>query len=518
MSDYVISTRIDRIKLQQSTLQIKHDIRTRIPKEYDLRRSASHQNKMMDSSIVFSALTANDEQMMKKHRNQMIDSIKDDYQQSKGKSIPSNTTFTISGVVTFGVSDAKKKQRPTHLKDLDELTDYEADDINSFDLDKKDEAVKEYMQKLEETYGTKVLYCVRHSDEKVDHYHFQMLNYDFVNHKTMLSNLSKYDMMKMGENLQDMCGESFQKHSDGYFGRGAKREKKAKHKDIKKMHDAELKESKIKIQREREIKQNLDRENQAIARKHEMMKNDLDDYENRKRYYQKELQNLKSEYESFKNSDKIKQIDAYKTLKFTVQKLENELNTKTEKVKKMDEIIGQKKGEYDSVKDLVAFLPKAYDEVEEEGFFLKKQIHAPAGYTFIKTDDYQKVRNAMIGIKKYEKENNCSINDVMQENIKLKREKDLMEKKHQNEINTIQFNAQKMINNITKQAKETYDEKVYELQCIINEQADNLKHFRNKVSDMMHTLKVKFGITEKDLNTDGIKFSKTQNDSKEFGR
>lgn len=518
MSDYVISTRIERIKLQQSTLQIKHDIRTRIPKEYDLRRASSHQNKMMDSSIVFNALSSNDEEMMKKHRNQMIDSIKDDYQKTKGKSIPSNTTFTISGVVTFGVSDTKKRQRPSHLKDLDEVTDYEADDINSFDLDKKDEAVKEYMKKLEETYGTKVLYCVRHSDEKVDHYHFQILNYDFVNHKTMLSNLSKMDMMKMGENLQDMCGESFSSHTDGYFGRGAKREKKSKHKDIKTMHDAELKESKIKIQREREIRLNLDNENASIKRKYEMMKNDLDDYDDRKLYYQKELQNLKREYESYKNSDKMKEIEYVKKLKFTTEKLTNELNEKTEKVKKMDEIIGQKKGEYDSVKDLVAFLPKAYDEVEEEGFFLKKQIHAPAGYTFIKTDDYQKVRNAMIGIKKYESENNCSINDVIKDNTKLKREKEELEKKYKTELYYYELNAKKMIENITKQAKEKYDEKVYELQCIIDEQADNLKNFRNKVSDMLHTLKVKFGITEKDLNTDDVKFTKTHNDGKGFNR
>lgn len=249
-----------------------------------------------------------------------------------------------------------------------------------------------------------------------------------------------------------------------------------------------------------------------------MMKNDLDDYDDRKLYYQKELQNLKREYESYKNSDKMKEIEYVKKLKFTTEKLTNELNEKTEKVKKMDEIIGQKKGEYDSVKDLVAFLPKAYDEVEEEGFFLKKQIHAPAGYTFIKTDDYQKVRNAMIGIKKYESENNCSINDVIKDNTKLKREKEELEKKYKTELYYYELNAKKMIENITKQAKEKYDEKVYELQCIIDERADNLKNFRNKVSDMLHTLKVKFGITEKDLNTDDVKFTKTHNDGKGFNR
>ena len=63
-----------------------------------------------------------------------------------------------------------------------------------------------------------------------------------------------------------------------------------------------------------------------------------------------------------------------------------------------------------------------------------------------------------------------------------------------------------------------YDEKVYELQCIINEQADNLKHFRNKVSEMLHTLQVKFGITEKDLNTESVKFSKNSNNTKKIER
>ena len=63
-----------------------------------------------------------------------------------------------------------------------------------------------------------------------------------------------------------------------------------------------------------------------------------------------------------------------------------------------------------------------------------------------------------------------------------------------------------------------YDEKVYELQCIINEQADNLKYFRNKVSEMLHTLQVKFGITEKDLNTESVKFSKSSNNTKKIER
>lgn len=517
--DYIVSTRIQKIdqKKTNSTKQFNENLRYFTPNYVENRGN----NMMLDldgnDDIEFTSMSIDDVENMKKRRNDAIEFASTDYKENKGKSLPSNTNYDIIGVVTFGV-DTEMKIARGEDELLDTLTKEEANFINQ---QKKDEYVKKYMKNLEKEYGVKILYCVRHSDEKTDHYHFHMLNYDYENHKTFLGGKGKSEMSELGTDLQDMVSDAFE---GSVFKRGEKRthenkkEKSKKHLSIREMHEKEIESLSKRKNNEREIKDRLDRENQATVRKYQMMKNDLDDYDDRKLYYQKELQNLKREYESYKNSDKMKEIEYVKKLKFTTEKLTNELNEKTEKVKKMDEIIVQKKGEYDSVKDLVAFLPKAYDEVEEEGFFLKKQIHAPAGYTFIKTDDYQKVRNAMIGIKKYEKENNCSINDVMQENIKLKREKDLMEKKHQNEINTIQFNAQKMINNITKQAKETYDEKVYELQCIINEQADNLKHFRNKVSDMMHTLKVKFGITEKDLNTDGIKFSKTQNDGKEFGR
>lgn len=264
MSDYVISTRIQRVKLQQSTLEIKHDIRTRIPKEYDLRRQNTHKNKMLDTSEEYSVMTEKDEETIKTNRNHMIEKAKEDYKKHKGKSIPSNTTFMISGIVTFGVSDEKKKQRDKDLKDLDEVTEDEARDINDFDVEKKDRAIEEYMRNLEKKYGTKVLYCVRHSDEKVDHYQFQMLNYDFENHRTMLSGMSKKDLAKLGTDLQDMCANAFTTHTDGYFGRGKKREKKKKHKSLKDMHDAELNEQKIKIERQEEKIKEVQREVESV--------------------------------------------------------------------------------------------------------------------------------------------------------------------------------------------------------------------------------------------------------------
>ena len=507
MSDYVISTRIDRIKLQQSTLQIKHDIRTRIPKEYDLRRSASHQNKMMDSSIVFSALTANDEEMMKKHRNQMIDSIKDDYQKTKGKSIPSNTTFTISGVVTFGVSDTKKRQRPSHLKDLDEVTDYEADDINSFDLDKKDEAVKEYMKKLEETYGTKVLYCVRHSDEKVDHYHFQILNYDFVNHKTMLSNLSKMDMMKMGENLQDMCGESFSSHTDGYFGRGAKREKKSKHKDIKTMHDAELKESKIKIQREREIRLNLDKENQATTRKYQMMKNDLDDYDRQKSIKQKEidrLQEMKKKLEDEKIDEKYQKLQKITSMvenkKSTLERLDEKVTTATVVAKQINT----------DLKEKLSNVVRPRRAVEIGGMFGKKMVDAPAGYVLYSIEDAKKITAVQVQINDFEKQNDCSFNDIMikqkdieskskkltEDNEKLKQREYELREKHQNELETLTKKFQKQVDEKMKEMKNFYEIQISELQNTVDDYKDKMKDFYLKLKDKFSITKEKFDATE----------------------
>ena len=307
---------------------------------------------------------------------------------------PNKHAIVVNGIITLSNSLIEK---------------YEQNEIDKENIDKY---FIDALQKVSKELNLKIMNASIHYDEKVPHLHFNVRNY--YDGKGI-----SLELKKSYSKAQDIVGSVFE--NIGYR-RGEKKKTNGRVKDhleVLKMHQKEIEMLSKKVENERQIKDSLDKENQAIARKHEIMKNDLDDYENRKRYYQTELQNLKSEYESFKNSDKIKQIDAYKTLKFTVQKLENEFNTKTEKVKKMDEIIGQKKGEYDNVKDLVAFLPKAYDEVEEEGFFLKKHIHAPAGYTFIKSDDYQKVRNAMISIKKYESENNCSINDVIKDNTKL---------------------------------------------------------------------------------------------------
>lgn len=503
-NDYV-QIRFESSKVLDAKDQADHDTRTKNPSY--IRDEHAH-NKESNTIYVwdennaiqtFNLMTRKKEKdrtvrnevnrILHKQLDDEVKKVKDECKNFR----PNKHAIVVNGIITLSNSLIEK---------------YEQNEIDKENIDKY---FIDALQKVSKELNLKIMNASIHYDEKVPHLHFNVRNY--YDGKGI-----SLELKKSYSKAQDIVGSVFE--NIGYR-RGEKKKTNGRVKDhleVLKMQQKEIEMLSKKVENERQIKDSLDKENQAIARKHEIMKNDLDDYENRKRYYQTELQNLKSEYESFKNSDKIKQIDAYKTLKFTVQKLENEFNTKTEKVKKMDEIIGQKKGEYDNVKDLVAFLPKAYDEVEEEGFFLKKHIHAPAGYTFIKSDDYQKVRNAMISIKKYESENNCSINDVIKDNTKLRREREELEKKYKTELYYSELNAKKMIENITKQAKETYDEKVYELQCIINEQADNLKHFRNKVSEMLHTLQVKFGITEKDLNTESVKFSKSSNNTKKIER
>lgn len=423
MSDYVISTRIQRVKLQQSTLEIKHDIRTRIPTSYDLRRKQTHKNKMLDTSEEYSVMTQNDEEIIKANRNQMIEKVKEDYKKHKKKSIPSNTTFMISGIVTFGVSDEKKKQRPNELKDLDEVTDYEADDINSFDVEKKDKAVEEYIRNLEKTYGTKVLYCVRHSDEKVDHYQFQMLNYDFKNHRTMLSGMTKRGMAEMGENLQDICANAFMEHTDGYFGRGKKRDRKKKHKNIKEMHDAELKEQEIKIQRQKQKMEEMEKKVESVNVKNIKYSNKFVD---RNTIFFKKTIEVPENLILIRKTD-MKKIQLLKNIlkKHDVHSL-NEIDTKIQNTVNQNEQMQQqmqdiKKEHVENIKKIkqqvLQEMQQKNDEIQklkQENTSLKETIqNLKQEIQDISKDFTNQIQNIY---KKIKSKFNISKNDVMDEN------------------------------------------------------------------------------------------------------
>lgn len=508
---YVVSTRIEKIKQStNSTKLMAHDFRVKVP-DY-IRRNDGNAilNLGVGQDIQFQAMDSTYLNAMKQKHADLVKKAKEDYFENHKKNLPSNTNFGVCGVVTFGVTDDIKQNR---TEEDDGLSDIEADFINR---QEKDECVKTYLRNLEKEYGVKILYCVRHSDEKTDHYHFQTINYNFAKNQALYKDMSRAKTAQFGSQLQDLVSESF----DGTpFQRGIKnRPKKAKHLDVANMHKKEIETLSSKVANKKNIAEELEQNIQQLNAKHQAMNVDMNYYKTNKSILDKELQNLKTEYQAFKNSDKMKQIDTYKKLKFSTEKLQSDVKKlaviKQKEIEEIKQMLSEKK-------ELSVDVIKNTDVVEEEGFFLKKQIHAPAGYTFIKSDDFKKLKITAMTIKKIEAENNCSIQDITQ-NLKVKNELEVIHKKemdslhnrYKNEMYTIQFQANKVIENIKQQAQEKLDEKINEMQCIINEQADNLKSFRDKVGNMLHTLKIKFGISESDLNSDDVKFTKSTTNDK----
>lgn len=91
--------------------------------------------------------------------------------------------------------------------------------------------------------------------------------------------------------------------------------------------------------------------------------------------------------------------------------------------------------------------------------FLKK-IHAPSGYTFVKNDDFKKLKITALTIKKIEADNNCSIVEIAKNQkdkkeleAKYKKDLDLVYEKYKNEVYNIQVQASKVIENLKIQLR-----------------------------------------------------------------
>jgi hypothetical protein len=99
--------------------------------------------------------------------NNLINKMNEDYKEYYKRKIPKNTKNFINGLITF--SDSMQE------------------DIKKFGIDVMFNTVKNYLQEEFDNVITLDL----HLDETTPHFHFQVLNYDFKNHKTFSRKLEE---------------------------------------------------------------------------------------------------------------------------------------------------------------------------------------------------------------------------------------------------------------------------------------------------------------------------------------
>lgn len=497
---YVVSTRVEKIKQNtNSTKLMIHDFRITTPDYVRRNNSNVILDIHSDNDIHFKTHDIEYLEMMKKRHADLIKDARDDYYKNHGKNLPSNTNFGVCGIVSFGVSDDMKKDR---LDNEDTLTDEEAEFVNN---QEKDEYVKKYLKSLESEYGVKVLYCVRHSDEKTDHYHFQTINYNFDKNEALYKNMNRERTSQFGSHLQDLASDAFVGTA---FERGLKdRPKKKKHLSVVQMHKKEIEILSKRIENEKEIKDRLDKENQATTRKYQIMKNDLDDYDRQKSIKQKEidrLQEMKKKLEDEKIDEKYQKLQKITSMvenkKSTLERLDEKVTTATVVANQINT----------DLKEKLSNVVRPKKAVEIDGMFGKKMVDAPTGYVLYSIEDAKKITAIQVQINDFEKQNDCSFNDIMikqkdieskskkltEDNEKLKQREYELREKHQNELETITKKFQKQVDEKMKEMKNFYEVQISELQNTVDEYKDKMKDFYLKLKDKFSITKEKFDATE----------------------
>lgn len=334
--NFNVSIRMGKIKKNgNSTKSMYHDFRKKDPGYLrrnnqncilDIHGDGDEEFKIKDTEFI--------EKMKQKHTS-YIEEAREQYKKHTGKSLPRNTNFEVEGIITFGVDDEVKSMR----KDDDGLLPEEVDLINS---QKKDEYVKKFLKNLEEKNGIKVLYCVRHSDEKTDHYHFQTINYDFKRNQTLYKNMGKKEMAEFGSKLQDDVAEAF----DGsIFKRGMKdRKDKKKHLTVVEMHQKEQEQLKKQIQQQKKEVEELNIKDIRYS----------STYIDRNSIFEKKVQ-LPAHLLLIRKSDIQK-----------VQKIKNIVSeTQIENIEKMNNIIDEQKKYIQKQNEYIEQQQKTNDELKK---------------------------------------------------------------------------------------------------------------------------------------------------------
>jgi len=240
----VVSVRIEKSNIKKTKNQLAHDIRFKAP-SYLRRDDANRLCFYKNDSLTLFEFTKNTSILSVANNylaNQLEDiqtKIQDDYKTHHKKKLSVLTKEFLTGVITFGVDDEQKSLRDDALVENLSLTDNEVQEINKTSKSSLDKAAYDFLQKFSKKYGSKILYLVRHDDEKTTHYHFVATHYNFNTHKTITSNYTHKDITSIGSDLQDMVADSFAQLG---FVRGKKAIDKKKHLKVVDMHKKEQEE------------------------------------------------------------------------------------------------------------------------------------------------------------------------------------------------------------------------------------------------------------------------------------
>jgi hypothetical protein len=209
--------------------QIAHDLRRKIPSyiqqepEVELMFYRRWEFGDREPHYIYGENMQMIQSLQKQIKNEMQERIRIQekyYREKHGRAMPRNTNHFFKGVVTFSKEDSSGIS------------------TNKKNRNKLDIAMQKYMEMMNETYGTKPLYYVRHEDETTVHYHFVSENFDYEEARTVLRRLVKYEFSKM----QDMVGTVF---ADLGYQRGrSKYDTKAEHKHFLKWREEEAFQSK----------------------------------------------------------------------------------------------------------------------------------------------------------------------------------------------------------------------------------------------------------------------------------
>ncbi len=183
---------------------------------------------------------------------EIIENIKNDIQEDykknsvNNRSLPKQTKYFQEGIIYFGADEEQRASRDIFDEEIEGLTDDEVNFIRNQDNNKMNEAAKDFIKEFEKVNGCKVLYLIKHDDEKTPHYHFTFTNYNFDNHKSFNSAMKRADISQRNSRMQDLAGQCFENQGLD-FHRGKKRIFATKQKSKNEKVISELNDNTIKL-------------------------------------------------------------------------------------------------------------------------------------------------------------------------------------------------------------------------------------------------------------------------------
>lgn len=298
--------------------------------------------------------------------NAMIEAIKCDYKNNdyRNRNLPKNFNKYIGiGVIYFGANEEMRALRDEDLKEIKGLTPDEADFFNSLDSNELMKRSDKFLKKIEERLGVKVLYQVNHNDEKTQHIQFMYSSYNFKTHKGFNSNLKKFDLKKLGIELQDMIAEEFKDMKIPKFKNKDFSIKRGKHntKSIENLSMSQMQQEKIREQGE--IIKILEQRVKSLENEFKATKKAADEYANEK---SKEIEDLEEKYNS-------KSLE-FEELSFLFKTAFNELKEVKKEVKSIAKDLNIDSLETKSILDILDEIRANILEISKETLIMSKNL------------------------------------------------------------------------------------------------------------------------------------------------